>query len=208
MVKEVKVNLSHSLNEAEWKTLTLYCEKVQRLLATKMLSGESGGIKANGSFRPNTGIVFSASLPPEEQIAEFLMAFRFFYLQKESTYFPSILSLLGKYANQDDAKLALKSFGSRWKNSLFAGSLVISIDGKQVTASKLFDLWFNAHYFHGDEVKQIDLDELKLIFTEPFAKYMLLDASLEATRVIYIVYDGMRAMIDSRKNTNRRFKSD
>lgn len=207
-MKEVRVKLSHSLSDPEWKTLSIYCEKVRRLLATKFLSTESDGIKANITVRPDTGMTFSANLPPEEQISEFLMAFRFFYLQKEPTHFPSILKILGKHTSQQEAHLALKSFGNKWRNALFAESLIISIDGKKLSASTLLDLWFNAHYFHYDEEKQQQLDELKSNFTEPFAKYMLLDAALEATTAIFKVYDGMQQMVDVHQNPNKPFNPD
>lgn len=200
MIREVQIPISHALGEAEWKLLSLFCEKVRRLLATKMMSGGDGAIRGHMKVTPETGMCFSASLPPEEQIAEFLMAFRFFYLQKEPTYFPDILGVIGRHASEQDARQALKSFGAQWKNSLFANAMQISVNEKPITSSLLLDVWLNAHYFHSDEEKARQLQELHDIFSEPFAKYMLLDAAFEATKVVVKVYDGIKGMVDRHEN--------
>lgn len=200
MIREVQIPISHALGEAEWKLLSLFCEKVRRLLATKMVSGGVGAIRGHMKVTPETGMCFSASLPPEEQVAEFLMAFRFFYLQKEPTYFPGILGVIGRHASEQDARQALKSFGAQWKNSLFANAMQISVNERPITSSLLLDVWLNAHYFHSDEEKARQLQELHDIFSEPFAKYMLLDAAFEATKVVVKVYDGIKGMVDHHEN--------
>ena len=57
------------------------------------------------------------------------------------------------------------------------------------------DLWFNAHYFHSDEVKEKELEKLKECFSGEFAKYMLLDAVFEATKVVFKVFNGLQAVV-------------
>ena len=196
VVIKVKISISNALNDGEWKLLSSFCTKVRRLLATKMVSGGDGAIKGNIKVTPEAGMCCTALLPPEEQIAEFLMAFRFFYSQKEPTYFPNILSLIGRHASEKDARQALKSLGSQWKNSLFANGMQISVDEEPITSSLLLDVWLNAHYFHSDEEKSRRLYELHGIFSEQFAKYMLLDAVFAATKVVIKVYEGIREIVD------------
>lgn len=134
---------------------------------------------------------FEASLPPEEQIAEFLMAFRFFYLQDEQTHFLKILSILGKHAAQAEGRKFLKMMKVKWHQALFGNALQMKIGSKRMTASLVIDLWFNAHYFHSDEPKEAELEKLKKILTPDFAKFMLLNALYESAKLIAIIYKGL-----------------
>jgi hypothetical protein len=143
---------------------------------------------------------FEASVPPEEQIAEFLMAFRFFYLEKESTNFHKILGLLGKHAQEPEAREALKILKAQWANALFQTTLYLSLNDQPVTASLLLDLWFNAYYFHSDKEKGEKLSSLNEAFTESFSKYMLLDSTYNATKTIFIVYNGLEELVRTRRN--------
>jgi len=59
----------------------------------------------------------------------------------------------------------------------------------------LLDLWFNAHYFHSEEEKVSALAQLNAAFSESFSKYMLLDGTYEAAKVVLTVYGAMRDMV-------------
>jgi len=95
---------------------------------------------------------------------------------------------------------ALKVFNKQWESSLFANVLQIKLNNKPVTSGLLLDLWFNAHYFHSDDEKEKALFELKAAFSEGFAKYMLLDSILEATKVILKVHEGLIGIVDEHFN--------
>jgi hypothetical protein len=198
MVPHVEVHIFTSLTDKEWKTLRVFCEKAKRLAQTKLMAGGESHIHGSIKFEAGKGLWFEATLPPEEQIAEFLMAFRFFYLQKEPTCYLKVLSLLGKHTAQNEAKQALKTFKNQWEGALFKKALQISLNNKPVTASVLMDLWFNAHYFHTDEAKGTELEKLTNTFSESFAKYMLLDGAYEATRLVFKVYDGVHGIVEAK----------
>lgn len=195
-MKHVEVHISSSLTDEEWKVLKLFCDKARRLAATRIGSGQTDGIRGRIRYELNRGLWFEAELPPEELIAEFLMAFRFFYLQKEPTHFHNILGLIGKHSNDENVREALKVFGKQWNNCLFDKVMNIAYNDKPITSSLLLDLWFNAHYFHQDEEKEKQLKQLILGFSEGFAKHMLLDAAFEATKVVYKLFDGLRGIVD------------
>lgn len=201
MVKHVQVHISKSLSEQEWKVLRLFCDKGKRLATTKLFSEDGAEIKAEIRYEQDKGVWFESELPPEEEIAEFLMAFRFFYLQKERIHFPKILGLIGKHTDNQEVRKALKQFGRQWNDSLFGKVMNIKLNGRPITSSLLLDLWFNAHYFHTDEEKESKLNKLKNVFSEEFAKYMLLDAAIEASRVVFKVYNGFREIVNEHFNT-------
>lgn len=195
-MKHIEIHISSLLVENEWNALRLFCDKAKRLAATRIGSGQTEGINGRMQYEREKGLQFEAQLPLEEQIAEFLLAFRFFYLEKEPTHFPRILSLLGKHTKDEDARKALKVFGKQWNDSLFGKALNITYNEKPLTSGLLLDLWFNAHYFHQDELKGRELRKLIEGFSENFVKYMLLDAAFEATKVVYKVFHGLRGIVD------------
>jgi hypothetical protein len=198
MVPHVEVHISTSLTDEEWKTLRVFCKKAKKLAQTKLMEGGESHIHGSIKFEAGKGLWFEASLPPEEQIAQFLMAFRFFYLKNEPTEYFKVLALLGKHTAQNEAKQALRTFKKQWNGALFKEALQISLNNKQVTASDLMDIWFNAHYFHTNEAKSAKLENLTNTFSEPFAKYMLLDGVYEAAKLVFKVYDAVSGIVEAK----------
>ena len=177
MLKHIETHISSHLSE------------------TKLVCDSESEIKGTIHFDQSSGLKFQSTIPSEEKIAEFLMFFRFFYLQNERSYFLSVLKILGKHSDNPDLRLALKSFRAKWKNSLFRNELHLKLNDKTITSALLLDLWFNAHYFHSDENKEAELQKLQETFTIDFAKYMLIDSTYEATKLILMVYNGLRGIV-------------
>jgi hypothetical protein len=201
MVRIVEFRISQSLTEPEWEILAEFCAKVRRLIGTKVVSSDESAINGKLRYTQDHGMQFEATVPPEEQISEFLMAFRFFYLEKEPTNFHMILSLLGKHAQDPDAREALKILKAQWANSLFQTTMYLSLNDHPVTASLLLDLWFNAHYFHSDKEKGEKLAQLNDVFTESFSKYMLLESTYNATKTIFTIYNALESLINTRRKS-------
>lgn len=114
MLRTVNLQISHSITEPEWVTLSDFCSKVKRLIATKVVSSNESAISGKIRFTQERGMWFEATVPPEEQIAEFLMTFRFFYLEQEPTNFHKILALLGKHTLEPEAREALRLLKAQW----------------------------------------------------------------------------------------------
>lgn len=201
MPRNVVLQISQTLNNAEWETLADFCVKVKRLIGTKVVSNDESAISGKVRYTQDHGLLFEVRIPPEEQIAEFLMAFRFFYLEKETTNFYKILSLLGKHDQKPEAREALRILKSQWGNTLFQKTICLSIDNEPVTAALLLDLWFNSHYFHSDKEKGYKLAQLNEAFTERFSKYMLLDSTYNATKLIFTLYNGLNELIITREKS-------
>ena len=196
MIKRVNVTISDKLDAEEWKSIKAFCKRAAQLANTKLLKSGESGIQGKIRYEENKGLWFEGVLPTEEQIAEFLMAFRFFYLQKERTYLPKILKILGKHTSQEELRQALKIYRQLWDQELFGNAMQLTLNNKKITASDILDLWFNAHYFHSDEDKSKELEKLTMFFSNNFSKVMLLDTIYEKTRIIFRLYEGLRGLVE------------
>ena len=193
----VEIPISHALSKDEWSVMSAFCTKVRRLIAPKLVAGEASSITAKFRYEQELGVWFEATLPPEEQVAEYLMAFRFFYLQDEPTNFYRVLRIMGKHAQQPEVQQALKLLRMRWHNALFQNAINLSLNDSPITTSRVLDLWFNAHYFHSDSIKTEALKELNEVFTEDFSKYMLLDSTYNASKVVFTIQQGLQGIVDA-----------
>jgi len=114
MTRHVNIVVSHHLAPEDWAILEAYCARAKRLTETKLLAADQSAIHGKVRYARENGLWFEAQLPSEDLIAEFLMAFRFFYLKKERTFFPRTLGIIGKYTADPDARQALKVLSNRW----------------------------------------------------------------------------------------------
>lgn len=196
--KHIEVEISPKLSNDDWAVLVAFCEKAERLIATKLVSSGRSDINGKVRYEQEKGLWFEATLPAEEQVAEFLMAFRFFYLKKEKTFFLRTLNLLRRHVDNSDAGQHFERLKQRWENGLFSSAMSIQLNGETMTASLLLDVWLNAHYFHSDEDKGEKLRELNEAFSNDFSKYMMLDGAFEAAKAVFSVYDSVKDMVKGR----------
>jgi len=197
-VKRVEVHISPKLSDEDWDVLTAFCRKAERLIATKVVSSGGSDIKGGVRYGQEKGLWFEAQLPPEELVAEFLMAFRFFYLKKERSYFLRALGVLGKHVDDPEVRQHFARLRQRWENGLFGNAMSIQLNGQPMTAALLLDLWLNAHYFHADEEKAEKLDKLNQAFSTEFSKYMMLDGAFEAAKAVFVVFDSVKEIVRAR----------
>jgi len=194
----LNVRISPTLSDKDWAVLSAYCEKSERLIATKLISSDQSSINGKIRYDQEKGLRFEATLPPEELVAEFLISFRFFYMKKEKTFFLRALNILRKLVDDADARQHFNLLKQRWENGLFSSAMSIQLNGETMTASLLLNLWFNAHYFHSDEDKTEKLKELNEAFSNDFSKYMMLDGAFEAAKAVLSVYDSIKDMVKDR----------
>lgn len=84
MVRHVEIQISQALTGKDWKQLNAFRDKVERLKSTKLASSKGDTIHGRIRYEQDKGMWFEGTLPPEEQITELLMAFRF--LSSKRTY--------------------------------------------------------------------------------------------------------------------------
>jgi hypothetical protein len=58
----------------------------------------------------------------------------------------------------------------------------LSFNGTDLTASRIFDLWLNAHYFHNDQDKERELERLSKALSPDFVKFLLANSVTECCR--------------------------
>lgn len=201
MRRNVYEAISASLSEDDWKILLEFYIKVQRLISTKIVSDNQAEIKLELNYNHITGLSSETKLPPEEQIAEFIMAFRFFYLQKEKSFLPRVLNILGKHSTNPETRNCLKVYRKRWQDPLEKDVFKFrKNNGKDVTPSLLLDWWLNAYYFHTDKDKRKELKKLADDISENAAKCLLLDVIYEETKIILDIFKSIKQMVEDHFN--------
>lgn len=121
------------------------------------------------------------SLPPKENFKALLMDFRHFWSNDEPCNFLRILNIVSYYI--PEARNITKELKNMWKDALF-GSLIIMVDGNQLTPNALLDLWINAEHFHNDSSKKEELDALFERLTRDFVESLLVGAVCQCCNAI------------------------
>jgi hypothetical protein len=70
------------------------------------------------------------------------------------------------------------------------------INGVEITPTMLIDLWFNAHYFHSDELKEQNLTNLKNALSIDVCRFMLADAVYEASKAVIHLANALQAFAE------------
>jgi hypothetical protein len=191
--REIEVRISDRLDSAEVRALAAFKRRAGELLQTRVL--QSGGrIHANVKFRAGEGLAFVIELPEEEDLRSFYMAFRFFYLQKEPSNFLRVANIIQRHASHDLVNRRFEALKDQWHGAMERKGWSLAVNGEELTARLLIDLWFNAHYFHSDEDKEAKLRELNGILSTDFNRFLLADAVYEATKAALNVYESVKTM--------------
>ncbi|WP_141454069.1 hypothetical protein [Pseudoxanthomonas sp. z9] len=187
---QVLVSINPDIPEPDLSQLRLFHDRVVALAGTRLVKGGQSNINASLRLEAGKDLARQVVLPPEEQVAQFLMAFRFFYMKSEMTHFPRIVNLVSRYA-APPAPEVFRSIKARWEHSC---SVQLRINGKPISSGKLIDLWFNAHYFHGEQAKREQLDGMNALLSHDLSKFMLLDAVYNASEIVRGFHAGIGAL--------------
>lgn len=191
MTSDINVNLSGNLSSEEWDCIDLFKKRVEKLSKTEYFSGRHP-INGKVRFNHQEGIVFHCDIPPDHITVEHLTAYRHFCAEKEKCYFPKVLKIIGRYADNDEARATLKAFRIRWENGLFNDAMRLSLNGEKMTAAMLLDVWFNGEFFHSDNEKIEKLIAMENAFPNDFFKFMLLDAVTNGSNQVLMIGEGMK----------------
>jgi hypothetical protein len=191
--KVVKANISRSLTGSELKCIKLFLKRAKELYQTHIVSGNKSKISSNIKAEKGSSVQFSVSLPDEEYLRSFYMAFRFFYLKKEKSHFLRITNIVKRRTDNELSKKYIEKLEDMWNGALARQQMQIYIDGKEITPTMLIDLWFNAHYFHSDEFKNKNLSNLKKALSINQCRFMLADAVYEASMAVLNLANSLQA---------------
>ena len=191
--RKTEVRISDRLDSADVRSLTAFKHRSEEVLQTRVLQG-GGRIHANVKFRAGQGVGGAVELPAEEDLRSFYMAFRFFYLQQEPSNFLRVANIIQRRAALDVVNRHIEALKAQWHGAMERKGWSLAVNGHELTAGLLIDLWFNAHYFHSDEDKQARLRELNGILSTDFNRFLLADAVYEATKAALNVYESVRTL--------------
>ncbi len=173
-------------NPDELKKIRMFKIRAEKLLSNTLVRD---GFKSSADFRINDeGPSFSSfQLPSDEAFESLLMRFRHFWHKREPCNIFNILNIVNRYV--PDARSSTQSLKKSWEKGLFYSTSII-IEDVPITSEKLIDLWLNAEFFHNDQDKQTELDNLidkiNSISPDPdFAKFLLIGSICECCNVIF-----------------------
>jgi hypothetical protein len=139
-------------------------------------------LKFGLSWKEGEDIVFETALPPEDDIAAFLLRMRPFVLAKERTNFHKVRNVLARYLTLPSARDYLDRL-----RDLYAGKFIpmrIEIRNVSVTSDEAIDAWLNASEYHQDEDKEAELRVLYDSFSEESARVWFLTTMLHRASAI------------------------
>lgn len=191
--KRVEVRISPRLEPSEKDCIRAFQKRSQQIIQTRVLQ-TSGSIRTNLSWSQGEPITVKVRLPPEEDLRSFYMAFRFFYLEKEKSNFLRVANIVRRRSQNDLVDQHIIGLKQQWNGVLARKGWNVSVNSQEVTAKRLIDLWFNAHYFHSDEAKRLELEQLATILSNDFSRYLLADAVFEATKAVLTLYSGLKTL--------------
>ncbi len=182
MPDEVVARLETEPSDDEWRGIRTFRLRADELCKSSLVS-EGYELSANMSWKAGEPPQFTVSaLPAEEPFRSLLLTFRHFVANDEPSNFLRVLNIVARHA--PEARAFLEGLRDRWNQALFGGLMNISVSGKLLTASHIFDLWLNSHYFHNDEAKKQELERLSNMFTSDFVKFLLANAVTECSRAV------------------------
>lgn len=181
---EIKVS---AFGGSERDSIRAYQRRVPELMATRVVMS-AASIRGKLKWESGAGLQTFANLPPEDDLRSFYMAFRFFFLKSEPSYFMRVANIIGRHAQHPLVHSLLDRLRAQWTGALARQQFSIRVNGRALTTELLVDLWFNAHYFHSNPQKEAELNLLNSILSQDLNRYLLADAVFEATKAVGDLY--------------------
>ena len=186
------------LKKYEERRLRVFVRKADELLSSNIFSkGEADKLSSGANLVPGKGIEFHASLPDEIELEQLFRRFRPFFLKKEPSNFHSVCNLMLRCLNsilKDKVQKAQKRYERAMGNT---GPVEINFIGKssfsKLKAEEVINLWYNAHYFHSDEDKEKQLQELNTVLSESYTKNIVVISILLAGYAIALLRDVIKS---------------
>jgi hypothetical protein len=166
-------------DDGEWAQLARFLDRSWRLARCGIVQTQYD-LKFGMSAKLGEPTTFTATLPPERDIAEFLHTMRPFVLEREPTSFLKVRNVLARRLAIASVRDHLDGLRDRYlgKHIPFA----IQANDLTLTSEEAVDKWLNAFEYHQDSDKQGELEAMYRLFPEPnihalFIYFMLQRAS-------------------------------
>lgn len=176
----------------DWASISVFKEKAEEFIETREKTGPKMiSIRAKrldcGGFEGKTNI------PQYKDLKLFFNDFRFFYNEKDSTFFLKFRKLISKAIIGEHEKAYLKSLKHQWQMAMSRKHLLDFIQ-KEISGKKLLELWFNAKYFHPDPVKRKELKRLNNLLSEDLTRSFLYHTVILAGAPVGLLYKAIEPL--------------
>jgi hypothetical protein len=131
---------------------------------------------------------------PESEFVRLLTAIRLVYMEREPGYFFHANNILGRYGDQD-LRSEAELLRTRWHEALQGGYDLVFLtkdrpsqqaksreDSRQFRPEDVLDTFLNAEYFHQDEARILDLEQLENL--GPIVTHFLHVTVWKLTRIV------------------------
>lgn len=135
----------------------------------------------------------SAAIPSDRDLKPLYLAFRFFYHEKEPSNFYRVANILVRSIQEPIIQKFVKKIKEQWRGS-FARNLSEFHGRRHYTSKDIIDNWFNAHYFHSDENKEIKLEELNTLLGPELSHISLFMAVFDASLAVSNLFNAIENM--------------
>jgi hypothetical protein len=173
--------LSGQFPDEEWSQLDEYLACSFRLAACRFAHSFTQ-LSFGFSWKLGQPVSFRAQLPPEDDIAAFLLRMRPFVLKSEATYFTRICSILSRRLALAPVRRLLKGLRERYDGKRIGFS--IAVGSLSLTSPEALEKWLNAFEYHRDKEKRIELEAMFRVFPETSARALFLYSMLERAAAI------------------------
>jgi hypothetical protein len=151
--------LQVEISDEELKGLTGYLEDFDRLAATNM-GGESN-ITIKYTFDVEKGFAWRVdNLPPEDDIAAFLLRLRPFILAKESSNFYRVCKILGRAIRHAGMAALLRQQRDEFSGRAFQSQIELFSNQTMVNTEVVLQNWLNAYEYHRDPERREELSKV------------------------------------------------
>jgi hypothetical protein len=186
------IEITGEFSDPEWKTCLSFVEYADDLSRTQLV--RKGNTRLVIQWNAQTGFE-PPVLPPVSELSEFLHMMRPFILNKESTYYIKVDSIISKNFQYDYIRKILKM-----KRNLFLGRAQknlyqLSTEAIVLSSEEMLKKWLNAYEYHRDESKREELQRLHSDgFPLEIIKFFWIDILLDKAVAIFWLQALIRKM--------------
>jgi len=167
--------------------LELFVDKVNELRDTTLMRKNGLRYHFNLKGERDKPVEFKLEEPDEGELRDYLMTFRRF-VSNEDVSLNHIINICQKRLTNVEQKQQLPTVRQLWSETRQHSGLKLVMNGKEVSAEKISDMWLNGRYFHDDLDYRELLDSLpSLIYADLREKF--LNFVIQASRII--IYMGL-----------------
>lgn len=176
----------------DWASISVFKKKAKEFIETREKTGPkiiciSAKRLDCGGFEGKTNI------PRNKDLKLFYHDFRFFYNERDLTFFLKFRNLISRAIIGKREKSYLRSLKHQWQMAMSRKHFSDFIQ-KKISGKKLLKLWFNAEYFHPDLDKRKELTILNNLLSEDLTRSFLYQTVIMAGAPVGLLYKAIEPL--------------